>query len=587
MIRFQWSYGDVWVDCKDANNKKLTHRRKFPSMEPLQLTNRLGKMVGTMENDTMTFRAHGGGIEREVHIRRGPEPSELPMYAIVMDDQIHILEYEVSVVLFENGEPRVEPAYATCGLEKYKAQNKNTYRMVDGEYKPCQWKLTDLTRGQFDDMTKTRYTWEVNGPMRRDGMRVAVETLLPRLAAHDRAFLDECFRYFAPSEQDTEYGPYQFPDYLASMDRPDLAFQIVEIFQTLAENAWTPFDALTNARIEKARRDKRPMAIFAAQGQTYMIIFDAGNGESGQSSVVIQPCRYQKIMESIEEQFHQTMAEEHDDRMGQLFEELVSAGVNPRIFLMTMALSRDHALHIISDTTARNRISGVLDNLQTSPGGNLTTRMQQFMPALLQKFKECDIRMSSREELHPRRLCRKVAHTIETGLAAPDGQTEFKDLVHFIQRKQSWILKKGKNTCDICADTKQTTLSHCGSASACLKCWADSLVQTNMCCPFCRGTVASGQLKSHLRAPDDQKVSSASRSRKRKRNAFDTPEEILYEIQKDKKYSGITMASKEPMRKWFTILLRRKMVSIAQMPRNEQGKRAFVDAMVAFKLLEN
>ena len=587
MIRFQWSYGDVWTDCKDSNNKKLTHRRKFPSMEPLELTNHLGKLLGTMENNTMTFLERATGTERQVQIRRGPEPNELPMYAMVVDDHVHILEYDVSAVLFENGEPRVAPTYATCGLEKYKAHDKRTYRMVDGEYQPCQWKATDLTRGQFDDMTNTRYTWEVKGPMRRAGMRRAVETLLPRLAAHDRTFLDECFQYFAPSEQDTEYGPYQFPDYLASMDRSDLAFQIVEIFQALTENVWVPFDAMTNARIEKARRDKRPVVIFGVQGHIYMIIFDAGNGESGQSSVVIQPCRYQKIMESIEEQFHQTMAEEHDDRMGQLFEELLSASVNPRNFLMSMALSREHALQLIPDTCARTRIARVLDHLETSPGGNLSTRMQQFMPALLHKFKECDIQMSSREELHPRRLCRKVAHTVDTGLAAPNGHTEFEELVHFIQRKQSWLLKKGANTCDICADTKQTTLTHCGTASACLKCWVDSLVQTKMCCPFCRGTVTSGQLKTRARADARKPVCVARPQRKRKRNAFDTPEEILHEIQKDEKYSGISLVSKQPMRKWFTILLRRKMVSISQMPRNEQGKRAFLDAMVAFKLLEN
>tara|TARA_B100000767_G_scaffold121161_1_gene115536 strand:+ start:139 stop:423 length:285 start_codon:yes stop_codon:yes gene_type:complete len=94
-------------------------------------------------------------------------------------------------------------------------------------------------------------------------------------------------------------------------------------------------------------------------------------------------------------------------------------------------------------------------------------------------------------------------------------------------------------------------------------------------------------LKTRAHADARKPVCVARPQRKRKRNAFDTPEEILHEIQKDEKYSGISLVSKEPMRKWFTILLRRKMVSISQMPRNEQGKRAFLDAMVAFKLLEN
>jgi adenylyl- and sulfurtransferase ThiI len=95
------------------------------------------------------------------------------------------------------------------------------------------------------------------------------------------------------------------------------------------------------------------------------------------------------------------------------------------------------------------------------------------------------------------------------------------------------------------------------------------------------------QLKEYIATETPKGVSVAKTSRKRKRNAYDTPEEILYEIQKDQKYAQISMASKESMRKWFTILLRRKMVSIAQMPRNEQGKKAFVDAMIDFKLLEN
>lgn len=587
MIRFQWSCANIWVDCTDANNKKLTHRRKFPSLEPLKLKNRLGMLEGTLEDDTMTFKKHGAKVVRRVHIRRAPEPHELPMYAAILDEQVYILEYEVCASLFENGEPKVETVYATSGLEKYKANDKTLYRMFDGEYCECEWKLTDLTRGQFDDMTKTRYKWQIKGPMRRDRMRMAVNTLLVRLPEHERAFLDECYRYFKPTDQDTEYGPFQFPDYLASLDRSDLAFQLVEIFQSVTTDEWTPMDALTNARIEKARRDKRPMALFGVAGQTYMIIFDAGNGESGQSSVVIQPCRYQKIMESIEEQFHQIMAEEHDERMGRLYEELVSAGTNPRHFLMALALNRNRALQLVSDNSSRTRVANVLNQMRRALGSNLSTRMQQFMPTLLDKFKECDIQMSNEEQLHPRRLCRKVANTISTGLAATDGQTDFKGLVHFIQNTQSWILKKGKHTCDICAETKQTTLTHCGSASACLKCWTDSLVQTNMCCPFCRSKVGAKQLKEYITTEKPQKVSGAKTSRKRKRNAYDTPEEILYEIQKDEKYAEISMASKESMRKWFTILLRRKMVSIAQMPRNEQGKKAFVDAMIDFKLLEN
>ena len=115
------------------------------------------------------------------------------------------------------------------------------------------------------------------------------------------------------------------------------------------------------------------------------------------------------------------------------------------------------------------------------------------------------------------------------------------------------------------------------------------MVKTNMSCPFCRGTIGEGDLKIASNRPD-KKVSPAKkatrkRKRKRKRDSYQSPEDILKEIHKDAKYVNISMASKEPMRKWFTILLRRKLVRIGQMPRNGQGKKNFVEAMKIFKLV--
>ena len=108
-----------------------------------------------------------------------------------------------------------------------------------------------------------------------------------------------------------------------------------------------------------------------------------------------------------------------------------------------------------------------------------------------------------------------------------------------------------------------------------------------MTCPFCRDVISEGQLKKSctptLTATSTKAM--AKRGRKRKRVAFNTPQQILDEIHIDKRYCGITMDSKEPMRKWFTILLRRKMISISQMPKNEQGRKQFLEAMKAFKLL--
>lgn len=589
MIRFQWSFGDTWVDCTEENNRHFTTRRNVPSLEPLCLTNGYGELWGSFENDTMKFRIHGDNDEMTVQIRRGPDPNELPIYAVLTPgNHIQILSYDVCRQLFSNGKPNIEETEVCYATERFKAHNNTLYQWIGGKYEERRYKPTDLTRGHFEDITRTRYSWHFKGPMRNERMRTAVQNVCASLSGDDQQFLEMTFDEFAPSEQDTDYGPYQFPDYLTSLGRSDIAFKVGEAFSNIQLTDWRAFDPITNARFEEARSQKRPVVGFVAQDEKYMVVFDGGTGESGQTAVVIRPTRYQKMLESIEEQFHEAAAAEHEEHVGRLFDTLIENRLNPRIFILALAANSDQALQLVADEGVRETISAILTQMQSGRAGNLTTRLQQFMPALLKKFKECEIQMSTEETLRPLPLCPQLVATLEHGLSIPSSQKshcqDFKSLVHFIQKQQSWTLPRGHNTCDLCAATRQTTLRHCGSTSVCLKCWSDSLVQTNMACPFCRSTIEEGQL---VKAPRAQTAPlKRARAPKRKRKVYYTSQEILQEIHKDEKYVNITASSKESMRKWFTILLRRKMVGITQMPRNEQGKKEFGDAMRAFKLLE-
>ena len=590
MIRYQWSFGSEWVDCKPENNKEFAKRRRQPSLEPLYLTNDYGEIWGSFEDDTMKFRLHGEETEVNIHIRRAPKANEHPLYAVITPDNgIFLLDYDSSGKLFHNGKPKRKETEVQYATETFKSHNGKLYQRVKGEFEERRFKRTDLSRGQFEDMTRTRYTWQFKGPFLDDKVQMAVERLCNQLGQDDANELKRLYESFVPNEEDTEYGPYQFRDYLTARNRSDLAFQLVDTMATIPDSSWKAFDALTNCRIEKARSEKRPMALFYANDKKYMIVFDAGNGESGQSAVIIHPTRYQKIMESIEEQFNDASQQEHHLR--RLDQALQEADINPYVFSFAMTHGHNNGLDLIQNDQDRERITSILSDMQNSRSGNLSTRIQQFMPALLEKYKECEVQLSTDENIEAKPVAPDLVGAIDNGLAVSEARqrqsTTFKDLIHFTQRHQCWVLPKGKHTCDICGEESKTTLTHCGTASACMKCWADSLVHTNMACPFCRKTIDNGDLKkTNTPAP---KVSAASKNtvnkRKRKRFAFDTPEQILSEIHKDEKYNGISISSKEPMRKWFTILLRRKMIKISQMPKNEQGKKDFLEAMRAFKLL--
>ncbi len=590
MIQYQWSFGPEWVTCLPKNNAEFTKRRSNPSLDLLYLTNDFGELWGSFENETMNFRAHGADTEVRVVLRRAPVESEKEIMAVLTQDDTILLDYETSCTLFDGISPKQEKTIVEYSTEKFKAENGHLYQWMNGAYRYRRYKKTDFSRGQLEDMTKTRFEWQFKTPFRDERTRLAINNLSRKLNSTDKVYLRRQYKFFNPSDTDTEYGPFQFTDFLSADNRADLAFQLCDAMAQVRTSDWKPFDAVTNSRIERARANKRPVAMFNAQGETYMIVFDTGNGESGRSAVVIRPSRYQRILESIEEQFNRSTTSEFERHQVRLEEALLEANINPCVFTFALVHGHEHGLDLIADRDIRERITEIMSDMDSSRG-DLSTRIQQFMPALLDKFKECDIQMSTQERLDPKPICPLVYATTTSGLSVPASQrnqcANLKDLVKYTQTHQSWILPEGQHTCDICGSANMTTLNHCGNANACLKCWTDSLVQTNMTCPFCRDVISEGQLKKSctptLTATSTKAM--AKRGRKRKRVAFNTPQQILDEIHIDKRYCGITMDSKEPMRKWFTILLRRKMISISQMPKNEQGRKQFLEAMKAFKLL--
>lgn len=581
---FEWLYGNNWIACSDACNEVLSKRRQSPTMVPLILKTDFGELWGVPEDEAMGFKVHGENDVMSTRLRRSTESGDIPLPTILCPDATTVLDHEATCALFKDGVPKNERTVYQYGTYTFVASNGELYEIIDEHVEPRRWTPSDITRGEFEDITKTRFKWKFKGPLRWPRMRKATLELIESLGKEDEQTerLQELFEGFDPEADTTDYGPIQFPDFLNENGLQNLAFKLMEIYEAQPSGEWTYFDSLTNHRIEEARQQDRPVVIVPAHGQTYMIVFDAGGGASGQSAVLIRPTRYQKILESIEEQFYEAEADHQKQYRKELVEILQQHSVSPRMFIMAMVTSESALLERLPEPS-RAKVRYLLDQMRT-PNGTLSSRIQSFLPALLAKFKEGDIKLDEEEHLDEKPLCSRLAASIRTGLASD--VHEFKDIIQFVHKTQSWVLPKGKNTCDICGARSKTTLTHCGTAGACLKCWADSLVKTNMSCPFCRGPVESKCLKRKKYTSGTSVKKCGKRKRQVAENTFyDRPEDILAEIHKDTKYKDITQDSIKPMRKWFTILLRRKLVPITQMPRNEQCKKNFKEAMKTFKLL--
>jgi len=582
MSNWQWLFGGTWVDCELKNQVQMSASYDVPTMEPLYLTNALGELWGTL--DSMKFRLHDDDMCINTVVRRGPVEGEMPLFAIVEDGGDFIIPYEMGLQLFGEESPVAGPVEVSVGAELFKAENGNIYKCIDGKFEERSWRRTNISKAQFKDMSKTRFVWQFKGPFRWEKMQRAIE-LTGASCASKKESLDQMLATFDPEEDLTEYGPYQFQDYLSVHGLDMLAFEVMDHYNTIKSCEWKDFDPHTNAQIENARSKERPGAGILVNDHKYMLIFDGSAGSSGADSVVIRPTRYQKMLESIEEQFYESESRSHRQTISSLLKLLSQIGISPRLFLFNAASHGDDVIERFVPEEYRERVRGLIMQLRSSTG-SLGTRLQYFLPALMTKFNECEIRMGLSEKLSPKPLDKSVCETLANGLRRPRrwSCSTFKDMVSFLGEKQSWLLP-GSGNCVLCGETKQRTLVHCGTAGACMKCWVDTLNKSRMSCPFCRNSVEEGQLKLAQSSPKKELLVAPKKSRKRKRKRDITPEEFLLEIQKDGKYSEITPLSSFSMRKWYTILVRRKLLKMSQLPKNSQKCCTLYKAMKEFKII--
>ena len=571
-MSWQWYYASTWLQCTPENQLKLAQREQQPSVEPIRLSNDVGEIFGHPEKEYMQFRLFGEHQYVRTFVRKGPKSNDAPIYAVIQRSLRCFLPYEAGRKLFRNGKPYRVRKECHVGTEHYVAENGQLFKMMDGELVRVNWKRTDLSRAQLLAITKTRYKWEFKGAFRLERMRAAVVKVSEQLEdAEASQTLTDAFELFDPNFDVTEHGPYQFNDFLLSRGLNDLAIRVMETYHADEPQEWLSFDAMTNAKIEKARAEGHPMANLFVRGHQYVIVFDSGSGASGQPPVVIRPLRYERILTSIEENFGRS-------QIKLLYETIMELGLDPRTFLMA-TLNNENSIEEFIPEEHRERIRNLIR------GGSIGTALQNQLPPLLEKYKECEIRLSSQETLTPKPLEKSIKQTLVTGLRVPHHLREhcstFEELIGHIHRNQCWLLGKGSHTCDLCS-TKAVVLNHCGSSKACLKCWADSLHSNSMCCPFCRQEIDDAQLTMVTDAPERKKAPCKKRKRER---SFSTAEEVLEEIQKDQLYAHFKLDDNQPMRKWFTVLMRRGMLKNGQLPRNMQAKKSLRSALQEFNIL--
>lgn len=573
---WQWYYANTWLSCTAENQLKLSHRRQNPSVEPIKLTNDVGEISGHPENDNMYFRMYGENQDVRTFVRCGPKPNESPIYAVIQRSLREFLPYEAGRKLFRNGKPYRVRKECKVGTEHYVSENGHLFKMMDGKLVRVHWQRTDMSRAQLLTIANTRYQWEFKGAFRLERMRKAVAKVVSMLEDVEAAqTLATNFEHFDPNLDVTEHGPYQFNDYLVAHGFHDLAIRVMETYHADEPQDWMTFDALTNARIERARAESRPMANIMVRGHQYVIVFDSGSGASGQPPVVIRPLRYERILTSIEENFGRA-------RIKILYDTLLQLGCNPRMFLMAAMSDDNSELDIINEFIPEEHRERIRELIR---GGCIGTALQNQLPPLLEKYKECEIRLSSQETLTPKPLESSIEKTLVTGLRVPEHLQEhcptFETMIHHIHHTQSWLVGKGNHKCDLCS-AKAMVLNHCGSSKACLKCWVDSLHSNAMRCPFCRQEVDNAQLTTVTVKPPRKKASTKKRKRKR---SFSSAEDVLEEIKKDSLYAHYKLDDNQTMRKWFTVLMRRGMLKNGQLPRNMQAKKSLRSALQEFNIL--
>ena len=492
-----WQYliGEEWHDCTAENSRLLSNRQKNPTLEPIFLQNDQGILWGNPETQRMKFRLNDDlNAAQNTALRIGINESEGPIHVVEYinldnDMESHILiPPKAQRILTNIKRPNPERLDVNIGTDCLVAQNGNIYmKTASNTLVQCRFGITDLSHYQFNEITKARFSWVFQGPFRTNRMHRAVRELGLTLPSDESLVLYDLFdRVFDPNDEEaTEYGPFQFQDFLVSREKFGLSTSLMDKYHAIASEDWQPFSLVQNAKIEAYRAKQSPGVNLTIGGVVYMIVFDSGAGSSGSNAVLIRPSRYNKILTNIEDQFK-------EDSLRDLFAALVVFDVNPVDFVHNADAEE------MLTTEQKETIIPLLLKVQ-HPTRYMGTRIQELMPALLDKFKECDIKMSTEETINEKKLCSKIFQTFYTGLSVPiAAHHSFEEMISFIHEQQSWIVPEVGNSvkrCDICLESEMPcVLTHCGQNGACLKCWADSLVENSFKCMFCRQKVISESL---------------------------------------------------------------------------------------------
>lgn len=493
-----WQYivGQEWINCTTENSQLLSHRQKNPTLEPIFLQNDQGILWGNPETQRMKFRSNDDlNDAQNTALRIGINETDGPIHVVEYinldnDVESHILiPPKAQRILSNIKRPNPDRLDVNVGTDCLVAQNGNIYmKTASNTLVQCRFGITNLSHYQFNEITKARFSWVFQGPFRTNRMHRAVRELGLTLPSDESLVLYDLFdRVFDPNDEEaTEYGPFQFQDFLVSREKFGLSTSLMDFYHAIPSTGWQPFSLVQNAKIEAQRAKQLPGVNLTIGGVVYMIVFDSGAGSSGSNAVLIRPSRYNKILTNIEEQFK-------EDSLRDLFSALVAFDVNPVEFVHNNV----DAEEMLTDEQ-KETIIPLLLKVQ-HPTRYMGTLIQQLMPALLDKFKECDIKMSTEENVNEKNLCPKIFSTFYTGLSVPMGAHHtFEEMISFIHEQQSWIVPKVGNSirqCDICLESDTPcVLTHCGSSGACMKCWADSLVENSFKCMFCRQKVISESL---------------------------------------------------------------------------------------------